>query len=104
MSDGFASADIETLRSAMTAAVDGQFFPDWEFPILMGMDRDTMRRVLLAWPRQTTDDATYVAAALNAVNNLLGYPHGRELELAETVPGGRRALLAVLAHISAAGA
>lgn len=82
MSEGFTSTDIETLRSAMKAGVDGPFFPDWKLSILMGMDQNTMRQVLANWPRQTTDDTTYDAASMNAVNNLLGYPHGRELELA----------------------
>ena len=41
--------DPETLRitkECLRAAVEGPFFPDWEFQILMGVDRETARVVM----------------------------------------------------------
>jgi len=63
------------VRQALTAAVTGPFFPDWEFATLFGLDRDEVRAVLAAWP-ETDDPTAQLTAVTNALNNLLGYPHG----------------------------
>ncbi len=66
--------EVEIVRQCLAAAVDGPFFPDWEFATLIGLDRDAVAAVLAAWP--TGDDTdTQDLAVNNVLNNLLGYPH-----------------------------
>jgi hypothetical protein len=67
--------DEEVIRAALAAAVDGPFFPDWEFHALFGLERDDVRQVLLAWPSRR--DRTAALAVKNALNNITGYPHRR---------------------------
>jgi hypothetical protein len=66
--------EVEIVRQCLAAAVEGPFFPDWEFAALIGLDRDGVAAVLAAWPAR--DDAdTQQFAVSNVLNNLLGYPH-----------------------------
>jgi len=73
--DTLSERDIEILHAALGAAVDGPFFPDWEFPTLMGVTRAESRAVLEAWPAVAPDPVTVDVAVSNAVANLRGYPH-----------------------------
>lgn len=66
--------ESEVVRAVLQAAVEGPFFPDWEFTTLMGVERSETRAVLVAWPDfHDTDDNR--RAINNAFVNLLGYPH-----------------------------
>jgi hypothetical protein len=76
IADGMTAGDIETIRICLRAAVDGPYFGEWEFQTLMGVTRGEMRAVLAAWPSDSPEQAL---AVNNALNNLLGYPHNREL-------------------------
>lgn len=68
----------------LRGAVDGPFFPEWEFATLFGLTRDEVRSVLEAWPEppadESGDDRSGIeiqdAAVTGAMNNLIGYPHG----------------------------
>jgi hypothetical protein len=91
---------IETVRRALKATVEGSFFPDWEFETLIGVDRDTVRQVYEAWPRQTVERDEISCAVIGSMNNLLGYPHGKEGELALYVPEGRDAIDRTLLHLT----
>ncbi|MCQ4632427.1 hypothetical protein GB927_020430 [Shinella sp. CPCC 100929] len=82
-------SDVETVKQSLQAAVEGRFFADWEFSTLLGADRETARKVLSDWPLITIEPADGVAIVMNALNNLLAYPHGREAELLSYVPKGR---------------
>lgn len=66
--------DRDLIRAALDAAVDGPFFPDWEFRTLMGVERNVMRQVLDEWPT-VTDAELGDLAVNNALLNLLSYPH-----------------------------
>jgi hypothetical protein len=74
--------DRDLVRSALLGAVEGPYFPDWEFSTLMAVTREEMAHVLASWPdaRTTTpweadpENVQYVAVN-NALNNLVGYPH-----------------------------
>jgi len=81
---------MNIIRDAMRAAVEGPFFPEWEFHTIMGVERKQMRAVLEAWPLQTVDDDTFICATINALNNLIGYPHGMDKELLAYVPKARK--------------
>jgi hypothetical protein len=61
--------EIEIVRQCLSAAVEGPFFPDWEFAALIGLDRDGVAAVLAAWPAR--DDDTQELAVNNVLNNLL---------------------------------
>jgi hypothetical protein len=68
--------DTRVIGECLLAAADGPFFPDWEFHILFGLERDEVREVARAWP--TTDDPERQRNAVNgSLNMLLGYPHAR---------------------------
>ncbi len=68
--------DTDVIGQCLRAAVEGPFFPDWEFPILFGFDRDEVRRIAERWP--SWDDQVEQARAVDAaLNNLLSYPHDR---------------------------
>ena len=80
-------SDVSLIRQCLTAAVEGSFFPDWEFRILLGVDRETVKKVRDAWPQQTINSEEFDCAVLNSMNNLVGYPHGSNDELANFVSG-----------------
>ena len=76
--------DLEVIAGCLAATVNGPFFPEWEFHTLFGLVRSEVAEVAAAWPslpRLTPDwcaspEAFQRKAVNNAVNNLLGYPHG----------------------------
>jgi hypothetical protein len=76
--------DLDVIAGCLKAAAQGPFFPEWEFHTLFGLTRDEVAEVSHAWPSEplrTTpgyeSPADFQRAAIrNAMNNLLGYPHG----------------------------
>jgi len=75
--EGLSALDEHVVRGALRATADGPFFPDWEFPTLFGLEREEVREVLADWPRSADPDLQFNAVN-NAMNNLLGYPHGQD--------------------------
>lgn len=72
--------DTDTLRitkDCLRAVVEGPFFPDWEFQTLIGVDRDTVRVVMEAWPVRTVEPEAFVCAVMNSLTWLVFYPHGQ---------------------------
>jgi hypothetical protein len=69
------------VRECLRAAVDGPFFPEWEFATLFGLSRDEVRRVLLSWPELNEGDESVVLAINGTLNNLLGYPTPNKQEI-----------------------
>jgi len=102
LSELLSSADLDVIRDCLRAAVDGPFFPDWEFATIMSVERHEMRKVLETWPQQTVDDDTFVCATIHALNNLLGYPHRMKKEVVAYVPAGLVAILHTLRRLDAA--
>jgi len=72
--DRLSTEDREVVRECLAAAVRGPFFPDWEFHILFGLERDDVAAVLERWPDPKCPEDQDVAVT-NALNWLLGYPH-----------------------------
>ena len=68
--------DAAVIGQCLRAAADGPFFPDWEFPILFGFEREEVRRIAAAWP-DWPDEAEQADAVNASLNNLLGYPHSQ---------------------------
>ena len=81
---GLTPADREVIRLCLAATVDGPFFDDREFHTLFGLHRTDVASVLAKWPAEpSVVPGTYESAepaqrvaVNNALNNLLGYPHG----------------------------
>lgn len=66
----------EVVFQCLRAAVDGPFFPEWEFFALFGLNRQDVARIVNTLP-QVDDSEEIVSLAINnAMANLLGYPHG----------------------------
>ena len=70
-------ADVQTIAECLRAAVEGPFFPEWEFHTLFGLSRDQIRTFLTQWPHVPEGESLNLAVN-NTLNNLLGYPHGCE--------------------------
>jgi len=73
----------EIVAGCLAATVQGEFFPEWEFQTLFGVDRSVVARVMAEWPSVDTEDWTVRAAVVGALNHLLGYPHGLDEELSK---------------------
>jgi hypothetical protein len=69
------------VRECLRAAVEGPFFPDWEFSIIFGLTLEVVKQVLLSWPALNEADQAVVRAINNSFNNLLGYPTPKKQEL-----------------------
>lgn len=80
-SHSLSESDRRLIGACLRAAVEGPFFPDWEFEVLFGFRRDEVRAVLDAWPASEPIDRTTRAVVCATLNQLLGYPHGLETEL-----------------------
>ena len=65
-------------RCLRVAADDPAFFPDWEFHTLFGVTRPEFVALVDQWPALDESSEDVRAAISNAMNNLLGYPHGQE--------------------------
>jgi hypothetical protein len=64
------------VRKCLIAAVEGPFFPDWEFHLLFSLERDEVRMIANQWPTIDESDDDVRRAIKNSFNKLLGYPHG----------------------------
>lgn len=73
------SEDQRTIRDCLRAAVDGPFFPDWEFQTLIGLERDDVAAVVAEWPESSRPD-NQALAVNNVLTNLLSYAHGTSRE------------------------
>jgi hypothetical protein len=67
-------AERRIVRECLRAAVEGSFFPDWEFHTLFGLERGEVRRISSLWPALDEADESAVIAINNSLTNLLGYP------------------------------
>lgn len=68
------------LNEALIAAAKGPFFPDWEFETLFGRSRTEIEAVAGSIEAPSTSTHEQRLALANAVNNLLGYLHGRDAD------------------------
>lgn len=73
----FSHEELAIVGECLRAAVEGPFFPEWEFQTLVGIPRESVRLLAAKWqssdPRDEDTDAV-----VNVLNNLLGYPHRKE--------------------------
>ena len=72
-------SDRTVIFECVNAAVNGPFLPDWEFPILFGLERKTVAQMLETWSELDIFVDDDVAVAINnSMNNLRGYPHRKD--------------------------
>ena len=68
----------DIIHECLHAAAHGPFFPESEFHILFGLNRNELFQIIQKWPKLDENDEA-VRLAINGVfNNLLGYPHKRD--------------------------
>jgi len=72
------NAELENVHKSLRAAVDGPFFPDWEFHTLFGLEREDVRSIVERWPNVDFYNHDVLLAVNNSLNNLSGYPHRKE--------------------------
>ena len=68
---------LAIVAKCLRAAADGPFFPEWEFKTLIGVTRVDLRRLAINWELGVANGEDIVAV-VNALNALVGYPHGEE--------------------------
>ncbi len=90
-------AERELVRQCLHAAVRGPFFPDWEFQLLFGLERDEVAAVLSSWPDLDDSLERDHLAINNALANLVGYPHGCEEQWPEFIAASRAEIARLLA-------
>ncbi len=95
--DRLSPKDVAVVGECLAATVSGPFFPDWEFGTLMGLERDQVAQVLERWPDPASPKDEYVAVS-NALNNLLGYPHGGENAWGRFISVPREEVAAILSR------
>jgi hypothetical protein len=91
----------ELVRQCLDAAVNGPFFPDWEFHSLFGFTRDEARRILAAWP-DAGNEEEQGRLIVNALNNLLRYPHGEAEAWTRYIRSSEEDVAATLRKVTAA--
>ena len=74
-------ADKSVLHRCLEVASAGELFEDWEFQTLFGLERGQLAAISAKWPDVDQTDPDVDLAVTNAVANLLGYPHGKSLEV-----------------------
>lgn len=68
------SKDLRIIRQCLRAAVDGPFFPDWEFETLIGAEQSEIAE-LIERPDADLIPDRMLSAVTNVLVNLVGYPH-----------------------------
>lgn len=88
-------SDKDVVYQCLLAALNGPFFPDWEFHTLFGVEREVLAEIIEIWPRIDRSEDTNLAIT-NSMGNLIGYPHGKEKEWGKYVSASPDEVLATL--------
>lgn len=91
-----AEQEKKVIYECMKAALEGPFFPDWEFQTLFGIDRKRLAAILADWPNVDDSDESVMLAINNSMGNLVGYPHGKDSEWTNFLSASRAEVLDVL--------
>src|SRR3954470_11994485 len=67
-------AEREVVWQCLRVSVEGPLFPEWEFQTLFGVSRETVKRVLSAWPHVDDLQQDVHLAINNSMNLLFFYP------------------------------
>jgi len=96
MDDELTEREKQIIGECLDALVNGSFIPDWEFSILCGQKRDEVAQLASIYPNEE-DSKDMKYAINNAMNNLTGYPHRKDEELARRVSVSRDEISAIYA-------
>jgi len=94
--DRLSPSDRALISEVLRAAVDGPFFPEWEFHTLFGLMRSEVRAIANAWPNVDLTSPDAAVAVDNPLNNLLGYPHGKDGVWSQWISVGRSQIAELL--------
>jgi len=94
-------SERDLIAQCLRASAVGPFFPEWEFSTLFGLERAEVRAIADAWPVIADREKTEVAIN-NALNNLVGYPHGGEGVWSKWISAPRTELLRLLSKLRGA--
>ena len=73
-------ADRGVIGRCLSCVASGDVIAnDWEFPTLFGTTFTQFKVIAEAWPEVDYDSPDVGLAVNNALNNLLGYPHGNSV-------------------------
>ena len=72
---------LDLLHRCLRAAVEGDYFPDWELPTLMGARVEELRAILRDWAHLDLCSRDTREVLINVVVNLCGYPHNQKERL-----------------------
>jgi len=84
------------VRDCLRATCEGPFFPDREFFGRFGQQRTEVYSVLRAWPKVDDSKGPTALAIVNAMANLLSYPHDKPEERRRWVSASDEEILRVL--------
>ena len=72
--------ELDIVRSCLECVATGEvIFHDFEFEAIMGVTVDEFLSVYESWPELDETELKVRLSINNALNNLLGYPHGANL-------------------------
>jgi hypothetical protein len=83
------------IRECLNAAVNGPFFPDWEFATLFGLAREEIKQILNQWPDVDINNGLIKTAINSSFNNLTGYPINEEEKWPEFISVSRKKLIKI---------
>ncbi len=80
-----AEDERQVVAKCLFAAVNGKYFPDWEFETLIGSTRHDVRKIAANWETEPLPSAATVEVVIAVLGNLVCYPHGMEAALSSAV-------------------
>ena len=86
------NAESQLIAECLRAVAVGPFIPDWEFQTLFGVERSDVASLADKWPNVDLRNAEVVDIVCSALNNLLGYPHGKDAYWSEFISATRQEL------------
>jgi hypothetical protein len=69
------------ILQCFNAAIEGPFFPEWEFHTLMGFTRKEINLIYLNFKEKHIIDENFKIALSNLLGNLLYYPHNQSQKI-----------------------
>ena len=97
------ASSIRAFQESLIAAARGPFFPDSEFGTLFGLERAEVASIADSFNSATPLTGDVALALNNAMNNLLGYPHGQEAAWAQWLTVTPAELQAIYSQWRASG-
>ena len=89
-------SEREVVKECLHAAIEGPFFPDWEFQTLFGLERYEIKKILESWSEIDDSKKDVQAAISNSLGHLLGYPHGHHKEWPRCISVSSNEVLRIL--------